>query len=527
MTVRRPAAALVSIIAAAVVLGALVPSNASTPPPARPSSTLAAAAQAELAYYQDQLPPGIDVNCLAPAGNPAVGTPAWELRDVENQYCATLRLRDQVDNPAFAAAFDPQLPGLYADQLLAQLGQPGHLRGGLTTLVPGADVADPFRTLSRWTGAGRGRVKPVAFAALDGAVLRGYVFEPPARNPPPPGGYPGVVITDGSVQGYQQLYFWAAEGLAEAGYMVMTYDVQGQGSSDLLPANCVPSAAELASGSVCTGVPFQQAYNFFQGAEDSLSFFLSTATKRFGGSYNPAFAALDRSKIALAGHSFGAAAVSEVGQCDARVKAIVAWDNLSAITGCNGEHIAPSNRSKTLLHAPALGLTNDYLFNPQPMTAVPAPHAKDDGYRQLAAAGINSMEVTLRGATHLTYSYIPYVLPSSQLAERMAFYYTLAWLDYHLRARPVAFSRLLATSFDGSADVHSIGAGTYSLSRALSHPGDPTAGNVPYAIAGLPVANITSFYYESEYSVRDQLTGVRHRCLDMRAGCPAVAPATP
>ena len=49
-----------------------------------------------------------------------------------------------------------------------------------------------------------------------------------------------MVITTGSIQGYQEMYYWAAEGLAEAGYEVLTYDVQGQGDSDTLPAqaNC-------------------------------------------------------------------------------------------------------------------------------------------------------------------------------------------------------------------------------------------------------------------------------------------------
>jgi hypothetical protein len=176
---------------------------------------------------------------------------------------------------------------------------------------------------------------------------------------------------------------------------------------------------------------------------------------------------------------------------------------------------------------PALGLTNDYLFNPQPMTSVPSPHAKDDGYRQLAAAGIDTMQVSLRGATHLTYSYIPFVLPSSQLAERFAFYYTLAWLDYYLRGDPTGYTRLVATSFDHSADVHSIGAGLYHSAAALAHPGDPGAGNVPYAIAGIPVADVTSFYYASEYQLRDPTSGALHRCTDLRAGCPAVAPPTP
>ena len=41
---------------------------------------------------------GVDyADCIAPAGNPAPGSAAWQQRDTINQYCATLRLRDQYD----------------------------------------------------------------------------------------------------------------------------------------------------------------------------------------------------------------------------------------------------------------------------------------------------------------------------------------------------------------------------------------------------------------------------------------------
>ena len=43
--------------------------------------------------------------------------------------------------------------------------------------------------------------------------------------------YPGVVITTGSVQGSERMYWWLAQDLAERGYVVLTYDVQGQGTS--------------------------------------------------------------------------------------------------------------------------------------------------------------------------------------------------------------------------------------------------------------------------------------------------------
>ena len=43
---------------------------------------------------------------------------------------------------------------------------------------------------------------------------------------------PGIVITNGSVQAPEQLYWFAAQTLAKAGYVVLTSDPQGQGQSD-------------------------------------------------------------------------------------------------------------------------------------------------------------------------------------------------------------------------------------------------------------------------------------------------------
>jgi hypothetical protein len=41
------------------------------------------------------------------------------------------------------------------------------------------------------------------------------------------------------------------------------------------------------------------------------------------------------------------------------------------------------------------------------------------------------------------------------------------------------------------------------------------------------VANLDSIYYESEYHLVNPYYGLWDTCLDLRAGCPAVAPPTP
>jgi len=383
---------------------------------------------------------------------------------------------------------------------------------------------------------------------------------PPGTPRLPNGKYPGVVITDGSIQAFQQLYYWAAEGLAQYGYEVMTYDVQGQGDSDLLPSttNCGPSYLR-AGDLLCQGVPYQQNYNFYQGAEDSLSFFLSTPSHPYGGSFNPGHRDLDPGEVAIAGHSLGAGAVSWVGQCDNRVRALVAWDDLIPVTmsQCSSNVTIPQADQAAEPHAPALTTTNDYEFNVQPQAGVPDPNGSSNGggldgtagYLSLVKQGVDSEIISIRNGTHLTYSYIPYVLPSNEIGERVAFYYTLAWLDEYLRGGrdallapgDTAYRRLTALrTYDQSADSNantvdrgaaevSFGAGTYSATQAAGDPTDPTAGNVPYEIKGIPIRDTLSFYYYSEYSLHDPgaAGAPLATCTDMLGGCPAKQPATP
>jgi hypothetical protein len=540
-------------------------------------------ARAEVAYYASRVPaslrataglPGssVDTECFSAADNhinpgaPVGGTPtnpAWYQRDAINQYCATLRLRDQFTNRAYGYENIVQGDSLWIDQLGQQISDgPGHIHGGFTTLIPGSQAADSFRTIDAWRHLTGGTVLPVSFAGLDGALIRGNVWMPPPGTPRlKDGRYPGVVITDGSIQAYQQLYYWAAEGLAQYGYEVLTFDPQGQGDSDLLPStsNCGPSQLQ-AGNALCQGVPYQQNYNFFQGTEDALNFFLSTpGHPNRDGTFNPGYASLDRSDVAIAGHSLGAAAVTWVGQCDKRVRAVIAWDDLGPVTmsKCSKNVTVPKADRATRVHAPALAMTNDYEFNIQPALTVPNPNGSANGgggdgttgYLSLAKAGIDSEIISVRDGTHLTYSYIPYVLPANELGERIAFYYTLAWLDEYLRhghdallpSWDTAYRRLTTLGrFDQSADHNdnrtykgaadiSFGAGTYSETAAAADPTNQAAGNIPYEIQGIPIRNTLSFYYYSEYHLHDP--GVKgdplRTCSDMLGGCPAKQPATP
>src|SRR3954449_7676483 len=69
---------------------------------------------------------GPDMSCVAPAGDPAPNTPEWIQRDTLNQYCAGLRIRDQLLSPAFGASNVTEGALLYSEQAVDQLSDPSH-----------------------------------------------------------------------------------------------------------------------------------------------------------------------------------------------------------------------------------------------------------------------------------------------------------------------------------------------------------------------------------------------------------------
>jgi hypothetical protein len=216
---------------------------------------------------------------------------------------------------------------------------------------------------------------------------------------------------------------------------------------------------------------------------------------------------LSRTRVGLAGHSLGAAAVSYVGQLDPRVKAIVAWDNLSDVTSPSnlsnfGQTIScPSASSAwpaTLTPTkPALGMSDDYGLAPTPFTEMsqPAPASKNAASLALSAAGVDSGELSVRGGTHYEFSYIPN--PGFGATHRgidMADWYTLAWLDKYVKHAASANARLTTQRWRNDA-------GEQSVDDQVPADG-----------------NMFSSYLTSRLDITLR-TGSRFDCEDMRAGC--------
>jgi alpha-beta hydrolase superfamily lysophospholipase len=441
------------------------------------------------------------------ADQPQPGSPAYAARDAQNIADAYGRVTGpggQLQNPNYLPALVRESTLLSAMQLLTQAANPTRPALNAGNLVPGWNVGNPLR--AGWAGT-RGISQQVSFTNRYGALLRGTVHAPkpgaldPYTQAPVTGPFPGVVITPGSVQGSAGMYAWLAEDLAERGYVVLTYDVQGQGTSETLPHTtgeffpfCNPFAAPVDGNTTgCPGVPFQQLANFTTGTTDALDWFLSPA--------NPYAALLDRSpdrrtvtpgrttRIAIIGHSMGAAAVSRIQGTDPRVEVVVALDKLQGPSDTSAFAGAASSEEPVVPTVPALAVQSEYGFTVSPYflsggsSLAPAPGAPDPmrerrtGFDDWRSAGVDTMLVVPRASTHLEYTDIPYVLPASRWGQALTSGYVQAWLDRYLKHR-VDDAALLSPS-----------------ARYLEPRGRGT-----WAPVSLDRGDLLSFYYCSAYA---------------------------
>jgi hypothetical protein len=230
-------------------------------------------------------------------------------------FSITQERQAEYDTPAYQQRLATVGAQNFAAAVQAQADDPGRFfTNNLCWSLQNGCAGDV--RLYNWGPKHYGLVRKVLFTARDGATLSGHVWATrrgPAHRP-------GVVITDGSVQADEELYWFAAQTLAKAGYVVLTFDPQGQGQSDTFGA--APDQQE--------GVPAQSdGRPFYDGTEDALNFFLSSPTHHyrpvpsctsgtshapkqnrrvkagFDAAYNPFWKLINHSEIGLAGHSYG------------------------------------------------------------------------------------------------------------------------------------------------------------------------------------------------------------------------------
>lgn len=395
---------------------------------------------------------------------------AWRTHDIDN---ATRSLRDQPTqptDPAYVADFGATALESAIENQLDQLRElpNGRVYGGLGQLLPGGSVGDPQRYHDVTT-------TEVNFLMRSGAKLEGHLFHPVGAGQP--GQQPAVVLTTGSIQGTQHMYWWLARTLAEHGYLVFTWDVQGQGESESTPhqpGSVLPF--DPADGSAQDGVPFQQDFNFDEGTIDALRFFMSTPDEPYvPGTWtdddlaaeqareplteepidwvNPAWASFDRVNLGIVGQSKGAGTVSYVQQCSDRgdlwsrpaadgglaefctrsfpIKAVVGYDSLTA-----------SHRGDIVPLVPGMNQQADgYFLNPTVRQTAPtateqASRVDGGAFRAWSDAGLDVYAMTIRGGTHSEWTEVPFILPTTTYGTALADYYSLAFFDRYVHPDP-------------------------------------------------------------------------------------------
>jgi dienelactone hydrolase len=446
--------------------------------------------------------PGV---CDQYAGDPDAGTPEWRDRDANNVGCSYQRHQDAQASPAFLAKHHEQVAieevefaTVTAPEWAAEPNRQ-HLN---CCANPQAKVADPFRNPEEWAAAGRGRHLKFSLINSNGAKLRARLYAPIDMTQR----YPALTFTPG-LQSYNEVNSWFAQGMAEAGYVVLIIDPQGQGDSE----NCghEPDGTTTTCPSTNQPADTRSAIDFVVSTPSSPYPWAQGVNAAGTPTFNPFWESVDAERVGIAGHSLGAIAVTPIGQEDERVDAVISYDNLDQTLGAGVPRRTPSLFFYTDYAFPATGT---------PKSSPPNPTQHFGAFDQLSGAGVDAMTITTRASDHYEFGYQPYPanFPASRYGERVSFYYSLAWFDRYLKDDPTATGRLTAFAFDDSSDRHSIGAGTYDAQKAASDPTNPFAGNVPYTIGGKCSANLLSFYYASAYS----LEGNALHSGDMRAqGC--------
>lgn len=467
---------------------------------------------------------------------PEPNTPEWLQRELINFAKVGEAPLEEATNPAFMQRFFEQGLANNLEWMERGAADPSWLLlPSLNTLVTPLCgtwamqcVGDPFRYPGFDGPDGKpfyeeeAEVIPVLYYDQGCARISGRVWAP--RNGL--NGLPAVVIENGSVQAPEPLYWWAAQLLVRAGYVVMTFDPRGQGRSD----QQTPDGEQ--------GSNFNPEV-FWLGLVNAIDFFRSNSVHPYphnetcAGTYptevtpfNPVVGRVDPERLGIAGHSLGARGVSIVqgygavgaepwpGKLDSAnpVKVAVAWDGISVDGGAGGAAgplallpepiFAPlaglvgGSGVATVPRVPIMGQNGEYGLTPAPFLQPPEPDSLKGGFTAWREAAIPVFEFTIQGSTHYEWSLLPTFpatswCPSTEgghcsggWGNPMAQYYTLAWFD-----------------------------------RWLKQPGESGYADADARLlADGDWRERYSFYFRSARSFPDR-GGKAHLCDDIRVGC--------
>jgi hypothetical protein len=465
-------------IAALAALALALPLGTAAADPIDTWSTTHPGVDCVIDMYNPILPDGT----RDPNGDPLPMTPEWDARDAYHRACT-----DQRDDDARVQPWRNVGTLFYGEDMYRQPARHDNVRfhyNNFTQLdIPDVPSAEMFRPCSN---------APGDCPNLPAGLQR---FDAP---------YPVVVVFHGVIA-QKSHHRYSTQAFAEAGYMAI-------GVNGTLPAGSAPNVQRTANGN------------------DVLNWLASPASGVFGQQ-------ADLSRVAFAGHSQGGAATLSY-QGDPRVHALIVWDA--------GDGVTAANTSQPVLYE----RTDGGFATPNTYTDYPAARNRAlSGYGDLKARGLDVFNFSARATVHTDWNGYGVGLAGNRLAELLINYYNLAWLDRHLKGRLVfdgaggvvtsegrteaeerayrqavaddAFERLIARTFDDSADIHNISMGFWDPDQAIASGDLLYGGNVPYRVEGLETRDRFSPYYRSvcSISVPDYVNGGTGRADD------SVAPA--
>lgn len=352
---------------------------------------------------------------------------------------------------------------------------------------------------------GAGRMTDVSFLSRTNALLSGRAFAPdPAHCPGP---RPLVVIATGLLAN-DTLYWWAAQSLAEAGYVVMTFDFQGQGLSEqnghTNPDGTGQPLPPACGEGLCDRGPDGIA-GFLTDMADAVDFALSTPAMPYAHAVSgqpglesfPYADVVDPSRVGLAGHSAGGRTVSVLQGIDERVDAVVAWDNLA--TDLRGDRSSSSSQCVT----GGLGVSAQPAVPRVPAFGHAAPNntlcgdedLKLSAYEAWSSAGLPTGLLVVAGTRHTAdWSPTPAAPATHRYSTELHALHTIAWFDRFLLGDRTALAVFAADEvvvqhhYDGPITITRDQIVDLGFRSAFSVPGELECADVRTGCVFLPPA---------------------------------------
>ena len=233
-----------------------------------------------------------------------------------------------------------------------------------------------------------------------GGTLEAKILAPDATRQTAP--CPLISVLPGGGAGINSVE-WAAERLAASGYIVVITKPQFGVSLD--------------------------SYN--AAVRSGIDFMLSGA--------NPYLRDTKTDAVGVAGWSLGARVLARTQEEDARVRAVVAWDNMAVSETGDAGSPACTNAPGTLRtpRVPTMGQASETCADGR------SGDAKKTAYNRWRESGVPAMEVVFAGSTHFNWS-----ASASTMQHDLSHYYTLNWFDRWLKNDTSARLRLLARTIN-------------------------------------------------------------------------------